>query len=90
MLGIVTVGLALLRAVDSVEADTFSVIVMQDFDGVAVENVNYLGSKICGDGVWRANSRTRQSDAAVEIACFQELSRIYFVRDPRQDMATPH
>jgi hypothetical protein len=32
------VSLTLLRAVDPTEADTFSFIVAQDFDGVAIEN----------------------------------------------------
>ena len=38
MLGVVAVGLAFLRAVDPAEADAFSAIVMQDFEGVAVED----------------------------------------------------
>ena len=37
MLGVVAVGLAFLRAVDAAEADTFRVVVVQDFEGVAVE-----------------------------------------------------
>jgi hypothetical protein len=32
------VGLALLQTIDLAEADTFSVVVVQDFDGVAVED----------------------------------------------------
>ena len=32
------VGLAFLWAVDAAEADTFRVVVVQDFDGVAVED----------------------------------------------------
>src|SRR5438093_71073 len=32
------VGLAFLRAVDAAEADTFGVLVVQDFDGIAVED----------------------------------------------------
>jgi hypothetical protein len=38
LLGSVAEGLAFLRAVDAAEADTFRVGVVQDFDGVAVED----------------------------------------------------
>jgi hypothetical protein len=38
LLGLLAIGLALLRAVDAVEADTFSTVIVQDFDGVAVED----------------------------------------------------
>ena len=38
LLGSFAVGLALLRAVDAIESNTFRVLVMQDFDGVAVED----------------------------------------------------
>jgi hypothetical protein len=38
LLGSRTVGLALLGAVDAAESDTFSAVVVQDLDGVAVEN----------------------------------------------------
>jgi len=36
-LGIVPERLALLRTVDAAEADTFSFVVVQDFEGVAIE-----------------------------------------------------
>ena len=38
MIGIVAVGLALLQAVDAAEADTLRVLVVQDFEGVAVKD----------------------------------------------------
>ena len=38
MLRPLAVGLALLRAVDTAEADTFRVMVVQDLDGVAIED----------------------------------------------------
>jgi len=38
MLGVVAVGLTLLRAVDAAEADAFRVVVVQDFELVAVED----------------------------------------------------
>jgi hypothetical protein len=38
MLGVVAVCLALLRAVDAAEADTLRAGVVEDFDGVAVED----------------------------------------------------
>jgi hypothetical protein len=37
VLGVVAVGLAFLRAVDSAEADAFSMVAVQNFDGVAVQ-----------------------------------------------------
>ena len=39
-LGSRAVGLAFLRAVDAAEADTFSMMAVQDFEGVAVEDGN--------------------------------------------------
>ena len=39
------------RAVDAVEADTFSVVVVQDFEGVAVEDGNDgVGEVLCEYG----------------------------------------
>ena len=43
-------GLALLRAVDPVEADTFSMAVVQNFDGVAVEDGDDLAGEVGGKG----------------------------------------
>ena len=40
MLGLLAVCLAFLRAVDTAEADTFRVPVVQDFESVAVEDAN--------------------------------------------------
>ncbi len=40
MLGSRAIGLAFLRAVDAAQTDTFRVSVVQDFDGVAVEDGN--------------------------------------------------
>jgi hypothetical protein len=40
------VGLAFLRTVDPVEADTFRVLVVQDFEGVAVEDGDDLAGEI--------------------------------------------
>ena len=37
-MALLAVGLAFLRAVDAAEADAFRVVVVQDFDGVAVED----------------------------------------------------
>jgi len=36
LLGLLSVGLALLGAVDAIESDAFSAIVVQDFDGVQI------------------------------------------------------
>jgi len=38
VLDVVAVGLALLWAVDAAEADTFGTLIVQDFEGVAVED----------------------------------------------------
>ena len=38
LLGLLAEGLAFLWAIDAVEADTLSSVVVQDFDGVAVED----------------------------------------------------
>jgi hypothetical protein len=42
LLGPLAVGLAFLRAVDAVEADTFQALIVQDFEGVAVEDEDDL------------------------------------------------
>ena len=45
MLGLGAVGLALFRTVDSTEADTVSMIVVQNFEGVSVEDGdNFAGN----------------------------------------------
>ena len=54
MLGLLPVGLALLRAVDTTESDAFSAVVVQDFDGVAVEDTN--------DGAGEIGSEYRRWD----------------------------
>jgi hypothetical protein len=38
LLGSRAVRLGLLRAIDAAEADTFGVVIVQDFDGIAVED----------------------------------------------------
>ena len=45
------IGLASLRAVDPVESDAFSAGVVQDFDGVAVEDGYDTAGEVCV-GVW--------------------------------------
>lgn len=44
LLGSVAEGLAFLRTIDPAEADTFSFVVVQDFDGVAIEEGDHGGS----------------------------------------------
>jgi len=39
VLGVVAVSLAFLRAVDTLQADTFSALVVQDFEGLAIGDV---------------------------------------------------
>ena len=38
MLGSLAVGLAFLRAVDAAETDAWGVVVVKDFDGIAVQD----------------------------------------------------
>jgi hypothetical protein len=45
VLGCWAVGLALLRAVDAVQADTFGVVIVQDFERVAVEDGDDLAGE---------------------------------------------
>lgn len=42
--------LAFLRAVDPVEADTFGALIVQHFNGVAVEDGDDAAGEICRDG----------------------------------------
>jgi hypothetical protein len=44
------VSLALLRAVDAARTDTFGVVIVQDFDDIAVENDDDRTSKLSGEG----------------------------------------
>jgi len=45
LLGSLAESLAFLRAVDAVESDTFSAVVVQDFDGVAVKDGDNFSMK---------------------------------------------
>ena len=60
MLGFLSEGLALLRAVDPAEADTFRVLVVEDFDGVAVEDADDWCQK------FRCEGRRAQADETKE------------------------
>jgi hypothetical protein len=42
VLGVLALSLAFLGAVDAVQTDAFRVLVVQDFDGIAVEDSDYL------------------------------------------------
>jgi hypothetical protein len=46
LLGVVAVGLALLKTVDPAETDAFGVLVVQDFAGVAVNCPDYPSSEV--------------------------------------------
>jgi hypothetical protein len=48
LLGSLAEGLAFLRTVDPAEADTFRVLVVQDFDCVAVEDRDDVGGEVGG------------------------------------------
>jgi len=51
LLGSMAVSLALLRAVDAVESDAFGVVIVQDFDSVAIEHGD--------DGAGKSNCDSR-------------------------------
>jgi len=53
LLGVVAVGLALLMAIDSVQADTFGVLVAEHFDCVPVEDGNDRDEKVSCPAVKR-------------------------------------
>jgi hypothetical protein len=42
------IGLVFLRAVDTVEADAFSFSIVEDFEGVTVEEGNGGAVEVCG------------------------------------------
>lgn len=46
MLGILPIGLPLLRAVDAMESNAFGVLVVQNFDGIAVEDGDDLAGEV--------------------------------------------
>ena len=51
MLGIVAVSLALFRTVDAAQSDTLRMGVVQDFNGVAVEDRDNGAGEVGGDNV---------------------------------------
>jgi len=51
-------NLAVFRAVDAVQADAFSVVVVQDFDGVAVENGDDGAGEVSQCSKWK-NTKCR-------------------------------
>jgi hypothetical protein len=51
VLGVVAVGLALLRAIDPAETDAFSLLVVEDFDRVAVNYPDYSSGEVGGKSV---------------------------------------
>ena len=60
MLGLLPERLAFLLAVDPAEADAFRVLVVQDFDGVAVEGRDNLAAELASEG--RAGKQKREED----------------------------
>lgn len=53
MFGSLAVGLAFLRAIDAAESDAFRVLVLQDFDAVAVEDGDDQPTEICSTLFWK-------------------------------------
>ena len=61
MLGVFAVGVAILRAVDATETDTFSLAVVQDFEGVAVEDGDHgTGEGGCNTAGGKDQSRSEE------------------------------
>ena len=48
VLGSLAVGLAFLRAVDATETDAFSMVAVEDFEGVAIEDSDNSSSEVGG------------------------------------------
>ena len=51
LFGSLDVGLAFLRAVDAVQADAFRVVIVQEFEIIAVDQADGLAVEVC-TGVW--------------------------------------
>jgi len=61
VLGVVAVGLALLRTVNTAEADTFSAVVVQDFEGIAVEDGDDGAGEVGGPQFARSHEQIKYS-----------------------------
>jgi hypothetical protein len=57
--------LALLRTVDTAEADAFGVLVVEDFDGVAVEDTDYLALILTDSNSRRGCQESLRNKAAL-------------------------
>ena len=63
MLGLLAVGLALLRTVDPAETDTLWVLIVQNFDGVAVEHTDHFPCEIvCMNRTGKSNKGQQRTD----------------------------
>ena len=71
MLGSLAVGLPFLWAVDAVQANTFSVVIVQDFDGVAVEDG---GDGASEDGSLRDGKPTENSSDGSKATSLEQES----------------
>jgi len=66
LLGSIAVSLALLRAVDAVEADAFRVLVVEDFDGVAVNYPDYSSGEVSSyDRCRKRQTACKEADGEV-------------------------
>src|SRR5262249_52543946 len=70
LLGSLPVGLTFLRAVNAVEPDTFRALVVQDFDGLAVENRDCISS-VSELNRWSHNWKQVNTIAAFSITVTQ-------------------
>jgi len=51
LLGLRSIGLALLRTVDAIETNAFSMAIVEDFDGVTVENSHDLAVELFSERI---------------------------------------
>ncbi len=70
LLGLLAIGLAQLRAVDAVQADAFGVVVVQDFDSVAVDYTNDFPFEVRSDKRMDENKSNGQERSNEEIVTF--------------------
>jgi hypothetical protein len=71
MLRLLAVGLVFLWAIDAVEANAFRVVIVQDFNGVAVEDADDGAGEIRGMSRYaqREHNNARTVDQPEELLC---------------------
>jgi hypothetical protein len=71
------VGWALLRAVDAAQADAFRVLVVQDFECVAVEDGDDEAGKFCERGIGKKIGEKKEDETCQEQSSYHaQLGRM--------------